>query len=74
MDPLFGIVLLFACISGCRFQLYVKGGTDDCDAVAAALNSLEYGSSSISGVYCVSAGISTVHYVPKPLDTILYYS
>lgn len=35
----------------------------DCDAVTAALSSLKYGSGSISGVKCVSAGINTVNQV-----------
>ena len=37
-------------------RLRVESGSDDCKAVAAALNSLKYGSSSISGVTCVGSG------------------
>lgn len=39
--------------------------SDGCKAVAAALNALKYGSRSISGVKCVSAGVSAAHCVPK---------
>ena len=45
--------------SSSRYMLKVEGHSDECGAVAAALNSLTYGSSSISGVHCTSYSSTT---------------
>ena len=43
--------------SSSRYMLKVEGHSDECGAVAAALNSLTYGSSSISGVHCYTDNV-----------------
>ena len=43
--------------SSSRYMLKVEGHSDECGAVAAALNSLTYGASSISGVYCYTDNV-----------------
>ena len=36
-----------------RLQLYVEGEESECEAVAAALNAINYGASVINGIKCV---------------------